>query len=114
MRFILFLCLLLALPAAVKADEPLGYNSFNQIPVQHEGRIKPLDSFARAFLKSFSGKDSINGLNADAWLAETLFDPAQSLQRPLFRVFRPDTLGLRVRESKYYSYAELSSALQQK
>lgn len=114
MRFFLCLFFLLFLSATVHAADMPDYGSFAKIPVQHEGRIKPIDSFARAFLKSFSGKDTLDGIGADAWLAETLFDPAQSLQRPLFRVFRPDALNLPAREKKYYSYAELSAALQKK
>ncbi len=114
MRIAFFLSLLFLLCAQAQAADKLDHASFAQIPVQHEGRIKPLDSFSRAFLKLFSGKDTIDSLNADQWLAETLFDPAQSLQRPLFRVFRPDALGLPAREKKYYSYAELTAALQQK
>lgn len=114
MRFLLCLCLLIGLSAPAHAADRFDHGSFAQIPVQHEGRIKPLDSFARAFLKSFSGKDTLDGMDADAWMAETLFDPAQALQRPLFRVFRPDALDLPPRDRKYYSYAELSAALQQK
>lgn len=114
MRFLPFLFLIMFLAAPAQAADRLDTVHFSQIPVQHEGRIKPLDSFARAFLKLFSGKDTLDGLNADEWLAETLFDPAQSLQRPLFRVFRPDALNLPVRDKKYYSYAELSAVLQQK
>lgn len=114
MRLLLLIFLLLCSIAPAQAAETLDHGYFAQIPVQHEGRIKPLDSFARAFLKLFSGKDTLDGMGADEWLAETLFDPAQSLQRPLFRIFRPDALNLTVKDGKYYSYAELSAALQQK
>lgn len=114
MRIALFFFVMFAFVAPLRAAEPVDYKFFAQIPVQHEGRIKPLNSFSRAFLKLFSGKDTLDGISADQWLAETLFDPAQSLQRPLFRVFRPDALNLPVREGKYYSYAELSAALRQK
>jgi len=112
MRIVLLLLCLLVPRLAFAAD--LDYNAFSQIPVQQEGRIKPVDSFARTMLSIFSGHQSLGGMSADAWLAETLFDPAQALNRPLFRIFRPDLLDLPTREKKYYSYAELAPALQRK
>lgn len=105
----ILLLLLLLLPASARA-ETLDYKSFGQIPVQHEGRIKPLDSLARTYLKAFSGNEN----NADQWLAESLFDPAQAMQRPVFRILRPDLLNLPPRAKKYYSYAELAPALRTK
>jgi ABC-type transport system involved in cytochrome c biogenesis permease subunit len=114
-RLIAFLyTLLLLFPCSAQAQQDFEYSSFAQIPVQHEGRIKPLDSFARAYLRLFSGQDSLGGMTADAWLAETLLDPAQALHRPLFRVFQPEALELPARKKKIYSYAELAPALQDK
>ncbi len=111
MRLLFFLFLLF--PVSAHAAE-LDYNNFSKIPVQHEGRVKPFDSFARIFLRGFNGHDSLGSMSADAWLAETLFDPAQAIERPLFRILRPELLNLPPREKKYYSYAELAPALQQK
>jgi ABC-type transport system involved in cytochrome c biogenesis permease subunit len=111
MRF-LFLLLLL-LPHTARAAD-LDYNDFAALPVQHEGRIKPMDTFARAMLEHFSGHESVDRLSADEWMAETLFDPAQALHRPVFRIFRPDSLNLPAKDSRYYSYADLAPALQAK
>ena len=107
---ILLLLALLLLPQSAHADT-LSYKDFAQLPVQHEGRIKPLDTFARAMLVHLSGHESLAGMGAEDWLAETLFDPAQALQRPVFRIFRPDLLDLPARDSKTYSFAEVSPAL---
>lgn len=111
-RLLLFLTLLLC-PHPLKAAA-LDMDAFAQLPVQHDGRIKPLDTFARALLVDISGHTRLDGMSAEDWLAETLFDPAQALQRPIFRIFRPEVLGLPARESKYYSFAELAPALQQR
>lgn len=105
---------LLATPSATAREEALDYTVFAQIPIQHEGRIKPLDTFARAMLGTFSGHQSLDGLAADAWLAETLFDPAQAMTRPVFRILKPELLGLASRARKYYSFAEIAPALQRK
>ncbi len=106
-RLVLLLLALFSTPAFA-----LDNQYFAQIPIQHEGRIKPIDTFARALLNNISGRDALGGMDADTWLAETLFDPAQALQRPIFRILRPETLNLPARDKKYYSYAELAPALQ--
>lgn len=110
---LLFLFILLA-PVSANARETLDFDHFARISVQHEGRVKPLDTFARASLEKFSGRERLNGQDAAAWLAQTLFDPARALHQPVFRILRPDLAGLPLREGKLYSYAELAAALQDK
>ncbi len=107
MTRIFFLIVLLAFIPQANAKD-LEYTSLAQIPVQHEGRIKPLDTFAKTMLYTFSGKSS----NAEEWLAETLFDPATALQRPVFRILRPQAFDLPPRKSRIYSFAEIAPVLQ--
>ena len=47
------------------------------IPLQDEGRIKPLDTFARNHLLAFYGKRSIKELNMGAtdWIINLILDP---------------------------------------
>ncbi len=81
-----------------------------QIPILHEGRIKPLDSFARLQLKKFSSKEN----NAISWLIGTLFDPARAENRPVLKVSNPEIIALlelKKRKSRLYSYNEISKAL---
>lgn len=80
---LIFLIFLL-LPHATKAAENIDLSGWKTLPVLHEGRIKPLDSFARIYLKTFSGKTQIDDLNAPEWLAEIIFNPEQSIQRKVF------------------------------
>ncbi len=99
-----------------KTNDPpkLSYNYFARIPVLHEGRIKPLDSFARIWLTSFSGKSSIEGLSAIEWLAELLFNQHKAYFRPVFNIENHDiitALSLEKRKNKNYSFAELSHAI---
>ena len=70
--------------------KPLDFTGFSTLPVSHEGRIKPLDSFARIYLKRFSDHENIDGQPAIVWLSELLFDPARAAQRPVFKVTHPD------------------------
>lgn len=83
------------------------------IPVLHDGRLKPMDSFARAHLKQLSGTDK----QAIMWLTEALFDPAQGEQRHVLKINSPallNTLALEKRASKKYSYREVYEALNKK
>lgn len=111
-RLLALLCFILSVvPYAAKAEN-FDTHSFARLPVQHEGRIKPIDTFARVLLEHFSGGETVDGMNANEWLAETLFDPGTALQRPVFRIFRPQQFDLPQKDTRYYSFAELSPALQ--
>lgn len=107
---ILFLALF-SLPAYA-ADNAQSCNIIGNVPVQHDGRIKPASSLARALLYEYSGHKSIDGLDAQAWMCETLFNPAVAIGRPLFRIFKPDLIGLPAKERPYYSLSEIAPRLQ--
>lgn len=97
-------------PPPQKTKQALPIDDFAQIPILDQGRIKPIDSFARAYLKTFSGREG----GATPWLIEVLLDPARSENRPVIKVANPDllrVLNLEKRKNKLYSYGELSRAL---
>lgn len=114
MKRFFWIVLALCMASTLANARDFDTRDFARIPVQHEGRIKPIDTFARTFLKSFSGHESLPGMDANAWLAETLFDPAQALHRPVFRIVRPSAFGFSDTEKKYFSYAEIAPMLQKK
>ena len=102
-----FFLLLFTYPAYAQG---MDMQAIGKIPVLHEGRIKPLDSFARAQLKALSGREK----NAVPWLIETLFDPARGEKRPVLKVINPEIrtlLHLEKRKSRLYSYMEITRAL---
>lgn len=110
---LLALALLSASPAHAQAP-PLPMEQFAQIPVLHEGRMKPLDSFARATLKRLSGQDHLHGLPAVNWLAEALFDPARAENREVVKILNPELrslLNLPNRSGNRYSAQEISKTL---
>ena len=84
-RHLFILIALCVISFPVQAKEKLSVAEWSSLPVLHQGRIKPLDSFARIYLKTFSGKDKIEGMKAAEWLAETVFNPADAITTPLFR-----------------------------
>jgi ABC-type transport system involved in cytochrome c biogenesis permease subunit len=104
----LFLSLVLSTPA--RAQDSFNYDAFSRIPVQHEGRIKPLESFARHYLKIFSGNDR----GASKWLARSLFDPGAAAQDPIFKITSPEKAGLEIKPDRRYTFADISLALKNK
>ena len=128
---LLGLCLAAALltfsTSALKAEETgarkFDYASFALLPVQHQGRTKPLDTFARTYLKLFSYSSTLSSpedgrMSAVAWLAETIFAPEQAYQRPLFKIRDPEVAdGLNLpslppSKNNLYSFRQLTEALQ--
>ena len=90
------------------------YSSFATIPIQHGGRIKPLDTFAIAHLVLFSGRSSLGEISAIEWLAETMFAPEDSFQRRIFKIRSPDladTLEMAPNKKNMYSFYQIATAL---
>ena len=96
--------------------------SYKHIPIQEEGRIKPLDSFARNQLLRFNGKTSITihqnneklKLDAIDWLMPILTQDSRSLDIPIFKIENPDlvdVIKLNWREKSTYSYNEINDGL---
>ncbi len=96
--------------------------SYKNIPIQEEGRIKPLDSFARNQLLRFNGKTSLTiyqnneklKLDAIDWLMPILTQDPSSLDVPIFKIENPDlvdVIKLNWREKSTYSYNEINDGL---
>jgi len=103
----LFLGTALALPG-IK-----DFNNFKKIPVLDNGRIKPLDTFARSLLTQFSGKDHYEKQEAAAWLAVLFFDPDSTLNDKIFLINNPDiavALGITPQQDRRYTPGQLQQA----
>lgn len=112
-RILCFLLVFTFTGASHAASSVLSFDSFAKLPVQHEGRIKPMDSFARILLKRLSGQTDIGNLSAHQWLATTLFDPNSSVQIPIFSIRRDDVkarLNLSA-EKSFFSFLEIASGI---
>ncbi len=85
------------------------------LPIQHEGRLKPLATFAALTLHMLHGSESLEGLDATQWLAELVFTPERAHQRRVF-IVPSDTLRARLqlpaRSPRTYTYPEVARALQ--
>lgn len=111
--FILAL-MLSAVPCA--AQDRFSYNDFSSLPVLHEGRVKPLDSFARIELRKIYGAETIGGHRAIDWLARALFDPAAAASDKIFTIRDPQLktqMGLSSRTDVVFSLQDISAGLGQ-
>lgn len=113
LRFFLIVFAIIFMVRPAEAQS-LDTDIFSNLPVQHEGRIKPLDTFARQTLDLLAGRQSLPGITASSWLAEALFDPGLSMERPVFRILDSAQIGLPPRKNRLYSFTELAPALQDK
>lgn len=112
----IFTFVILGVARPVSSDMLISrYDSFAKIPILDNGRIKPLDTFARSYLEGFYGKESLPELKAIEWLAELIFNPQKAYTRRIFNVPNPsviDALSLERSKNHRYSYDELSDAMQ--
>ncbi|MFA7276899.1 MAG: cytochrome c biogenesis protein CcsA [Pseudobdellovibrionaceae bacterium] len=104
--------------------QPLESEKFMELPIFHEGRLKPMATFAELTLKKFAGRTRLKTraninegeqeIGAAEWLMMTLFDPVRSSMVPVFDIPDPTTrhaLSLIERPSTLYSFEELAEGL---
>lgn len=103
------------IPGCSKSESRINPDTLAKIPVLHEGRIKPLDTFARVHLLAFHGKSKLKGISQMAWLLELLLDQDKAYERPIFKIRNPDTVAaykLKENQDNIYNFRELSVGLQ--
>lgn len=114
----LFLSILIMTSTAANAAQTsLSTSAWKSLPVLHEGRVKPIDSFARVMLKIFLGAEHVVDtegayLNADDWLAKTIFTPDVAVNMQLFRIRDVSPYGIAENKARVYSYLELLQIIQ--
>jgi ABC-type transport system involved in cytochrome c biogenesis permease subunit len=75
----------------------LNFNTspeFGRLPVQHEGRIKPLDTVARNTLLLLRGKQALPDRSATEWLMGLTMNADSVRSEKVFRIDHPDLLAL--------------------
>ena len=102
--FFLFFCL-----SCSQGELFLAENLWKTLPVQHEGRVKPFDTFSREVLRTIYGKDHYNKRSAvevillwllvpDMWESEKLIFVEKDIKK---------SLGLNLK-AKRFSVSDLS------
>ncbi len=95
---------------SLKPVKVRSLDMFKRIPVLNQGRIKPLDSYAKSLLLQLSGRQSYQKEEAAEWLARFLFSPRTTYDDKIFLINNPDILeALKVKPDKHrrYSYHQL-------
>ncbi len=73
-----------------RARNDISLKTFSKITILNQGRLKPLDTYARNLLLRFSGKSSYNKKPAINWLAESLFESEKTFDHKIFLINNPE------------------------
>ena len=107
--------IIFALLTIVSIQTLSGFD-IGDIPLQDEGRIKPLDTFARNHLLAFYGKRSVKELDLTAtdWLMNLILDPQTGRDQRVFNIRNPEvasSLFLEWTSDHKYSFNEIVPGL---
>ncbi len=83
-------------------------------PVLHEGRLKPLITYARHLLLQFSGRTTYQKLSAMQVMAKILFAPETAGELRIFLINNPEVaeaLGVAPEKNRRYTFAQLEKSL---
>jgi ABC-type transport system involved in cytochrome c biogenesis permease subunit len=84
------------------------------VPVLHEGRLKPMITYARHLLLQFSGRTTYQKQSAMQVMAKILFTPETSGDLRIFLINNPEVaeaLGVAPEKNRRYSFAQLEKSL---
>lgn len=125
LRFVLSLSLVLLVSASTRADETDGDDAWmtelGAIPIQHDGRIMPLQTHARQIASQITGRSKWSskrgptgfaGRDAIALWCDLMFDPVTIVEQPLIPVEDRGLkaqLGLDV-DQRFFSGRELAAS----
>ena len=85
-RSLLLALLLLPVATPARAEGPAPVESLKRLPVQHDGRVMPLDTLARETVWNVTGSHSWNGEDPAATFTGWLFDPRATAAAPVVKL----------------------------
>ncbi len=94
----------------IKAKGLSSLQTFERLAILQDGRIKPIDTYARNVLLQFYGRQSFRKEKAVHWLARLLFDPESTLKDKVFLINNPEiaaAIGIAPEEHRRYSFNQL-------
>jgi ABC-type transport system involved in cytochrome c biogenesis permease subunit len=112
-KIIITVISILFFSSAVSAKS-FDYELIKKIPIQAEGRIKPLDSYAKHLLTSFSGKSKLESDDHIEWFTKLIFNPESVSNKKIFLINNPEVLealGLEINEGRRYSFKDLEPGI---
>ncbi|MEO0965783.1 MAG: cytochrome c biogenesis protein CcsA [Planctomycetota bacterium] len=103
---------------SVIPDGPFDLRAAGHVAISGDGRVKPVESEAKATLLALSGKTTVERgsqkIDAVTWYFDTLTKPEVAKQDPVFRVDHPgvkDLLGIDDHTRKRFTPAEVFARL---
>jgi ABC-type transport system involved in cytochrome c biogenesis permease subunit len=106
-----------ALAFGEKGHSPaLAMDDFAGTIILDNGRLKPLDTYARKMLTQFSGRQGYHGTPAIQWLARVIFVPLDAADDKVFLINNPevaDALGIAPEKRRRYSFKEIKKGYHQ-
>jgi ABC-type transport system involved in cytochrome c biogenesis permease subunit len=108
----LILTIFIWVPKAQVSQDAL--NQFATLPILHEGRVKPVETWARSLLLQFSGKSTYQKIPALRVVSEILFGTDSVQNFSIFLINNPDVataIGIESSDDRRYSHADLSRGL---
>lgn len=102
------------------SPQTLNLSAMREVPIQHRGRIQPLETFARLLLCQFSGRTTVatpeGRLSALQWLTLVLWEPQRAKTYKIFLIENPQILDhIHISYEKArdrYSYQDLEPGLE--
>ncbi len=111
-NFLLILILLIiALPVFLAAAPA---SNLGRITILDNGRLKPLDTYARSVLLQFSGRQSVQGKSALGWFTDAIFDPTRTVDDKVFLINNPElaeAIGVEPQKHRRYSFSQLHQSV---
>jgi ABC-type transport system involved in cytochrome c biogenesis permease subunit len=112
-----FVVLSTTLAFSEKGPAPaLDMDDFARIIILDNGRLKPLDTYARKMLVQFSGRQRYHGTSAIQWLGRVIFVPLDAADDKVFLINNPevaDALGIAPEKRRRYSFNEIKKGYHQ-
>ncbi|QDU34089.1 Cytochrome c biogenesis protein CcsA [Poriferisphaera corsica] len=119
----LLVCTYIYAPLMQKPAQPsdVAKANFARLPVTAEGRVKPMDSFARATMIKLMGKQTFkdeqgNKQDGNTFLLDFITNPQVAVKHKVFRIDNPDIkamLGVTDDKVKYFSIEQLQPFIEQ-
>jgi ABC-type transport system involved in cytochrome c biogenesis permease subunit len=99
---------------AQNEESSIRLNEFGKVAILDEGRVKPVETYARTVLLQFSGKRTFNKKPATNWLAKLLFTPWATAEDKVFLINSPEipqAINITPDPHRRYSFAQLENGL---
>ena len=80
------LLLILLLFSNLAIAEQFSELYFQKLPILHDGRVKPIVTFAKIQMERFSNSSKYMNMNPSEWLIRVMFEPTEAIKDKIFYI----------------------------